>query len=99
MKPSVTGFSPNFRTQYAEQSNLQVERELVQDLSVTVGLQWYGGHRAPVLLDTNLGPPVSYLADARPVFSSAQSTEPELQSDLLPCLQSATRFITAALWQ
>jgi len=70
VKPSVYGFSPDFKTQYAEQSNLQVERQLAPNLAVTVGTQWYGSHRAPVLIDSNLGPPVSYLADGRPVFSS-----------------------------
>ncbi len=76
VKPSITGFSQDFRTQYAHQANLQVERELVHDLSVTVGVQWFGGHRMPLLLDTNLGAPVSYLADGRPVFSSANRPNP-----------------------
>jgi hypothetical protein len=71
VKPSVYGFSPDFKTQYAEQANLQVEQQLAQNLAVTVGVQWYGSHRQPVLIDTNLGPPVSYLADGRPVFSSS----------------------------
>jgi hypothetical protein len=70
VKPSVYGFSPDFKTQYAGQANLQVEQELARDLSVTAGMQWYGGHRQPVLMDTNLGPPVGSLADGRPTFSS-----------------------------
>ena len=71
VKPSVYGFSTHFKTQYAHQANVQVEREVAKDLSVTVGVQWYGGHREPVLIDTNLGPPVSHLADGRAVFSNA----------------------------
>jgi hypothetical protein len=70
VKPSAYGFSPDFRTQYAEQANLQVEREVAKDIAVTVGFQWYGGHRQPVLLDSNLGAPLRTLADGRPVFSS-----------------------------
>lgn len=67
-KPSVNGFSPDFKTQYAQQANMQVEQELAHDLSITVGVQWHGGHRQPVLIDTNLGPPVGTLADGRPKF-------------------------------
>ncbi len=70
-KSSVYGFSSNFKTQYAHQANLQVERELTRDVSLTVGVQWYGGHREPVLLDTNLGPAIGLLADGRQIFSSA----------------------------
>ena len=70
-KSSVYGFSPNFKTQSAQQANLQVERELARDISVTVGTQWYGGHREPVLFDTNLGAPVGTLADGRSTFSNS----------------------------
>jgi hypothetical protein len=76
VKPSVYGFDRNFRTQYAHQANLQLEREVARDLSVTAGVQFYGGHREPLLIDTNLGPPVSYLADGRPVFSSSNRPNP-----------------------
>ena len=71
VKPSIYGFSTHFKTQYAHQANVQVEQELAHDLSMTVGIQWYGGHHAPVLIDTNLGAPVSYLADGTPMFSNA----------------------------
>ncbi len=75
-KPSVNGFSTHFRTQYAQQANMQLEQELSRDVSVTVGLQWYGGHREPILIDSNLGPAVGTLADGRPVFSSANRPNP-----------------------
>ena len=70
-KPSVYGFSPDFKTQYAQQANAQMEYELAKDMEVTVGVQWYGGRREPVLIDTNLGAPTGTLADGRPVFSSS----------------------------
>ena len=75
-KPTAYGFAPTFKTQYAEQANLQAERELAKDLALTVGLQWYGGHNEPLLLDSNLGAPVRSLADGRPVFSSANRPNP-----------------------
>src|SRR5271157_4736434 len=70
-KPNVTTFSPDFKQLRTQQANLQVERALANDISVTAGLQYYGGRHIPVLLDVNLGAPVGYLADGRPVFSNA----------------------------
>ena len=70
-KPNVTTFSPDFKQLRTQQANLQVERAVGNDFSVTAGTQYYGGRHLPVLLDTNLGGPVGYLADGRPIFSSA----------------------------
>ncbi len=71
VKPTAYGFSPKFRTQSAQQANVQVEQALARDWSATVGVQWYGGRHEPVLIDTNLGVPIRTLADGRPVFSSS----------------------------
>jgi len=68
---SVTNFAGDFRSLYAHQANLQVEQEIAQDFSVTVGLQYFGGRRMPLLIDVNLGAPIGFLADGRPVFSNA----------------------------
>jgi hypothetical protein len=54
-----------------QQGNLQVEQALGNDFSLTIGVQYYGGRHIPVLLDVNLGQPVGYLADGRPIFSNA----------------------------
>jgi Carboxypeptidase regulatory-like domain/TonB dependent receptor len=70
-KPSVTTFAPDFKQLHMLQGNVQVERALAKDLSMTVGIQYYGGRHIPVLLDVNLGAPVGFLADGRPQFSSA----------------------------
>jgi hypothetical protein len=75
-KPNVTGFSPDFKQLRMQQGNVQMEQELARDWSVTVGIQYYGGRHIPVLLDSNLGPPVGYLADGRPVFSNANRPNP-----------------------
>ena len=81
-KPSVTNFASDFRSLYAHQANLQVERELFHDLSVTVGTQYYGGRRLPLLLDVNLGAPIGVLADGRPLFSSANRPNPNFNQIL-----------------
>ncbi len=85
VKSSVYGFSPDFKTQYAHQANLQVERELTHNFSLTIGAQWYGGHREPLLIDTNLGNPSRLLADGRPVFPN---TRPNSQFNQIFQLQS-----------
>jgi hypothetical protein len=69
-KPNVTTFSPDFKQLRMQQANLQVERALGSDFSITAGTQYYGGRHIPLLLDVNLGAPVGYLADGRSVFSN-----------------------------
>jgi len=70
VKPSVYGFAPDFKTQYAHQADLQVEQQVTSNSSITIGAEAYLGRRAPVLIDVNLGAPVGMLADGRPVFSN-----------------------------
>lgn len=70
VKTSVYGFSPTFRTQYAQQMDAVVEQQVGENFSVSVGSQVYLGRRAPFLIDSNLGVPVGTLADGRPVRSS-----------------------------
>lgn len=71
VRTSVTNFAGDFRSLNAHQANMQVERELFKDVSVTVGVQYYGGRRLPILIDTNLGTPSRFLADGRPVFTGS----------------------------
>jgi hypothetical protein len=71
-KPNVTTFAPDFKNLRMQQANLQVERAIGGDFSVTVGVQYYGARHIPLLLDVNLGAPVGFLADGRPKFTDAQ---------------------------
>ncbi len=72
VKTSVYGFAPNFRTQYAQQSDLAVERQIGTDYSVAVGAQLYLGRRAPLLIDTNLGAVTGRLPDGRAIYGGAR---------------------------
>jgi hypothetical protein len=81
-KPNVTTFSPDFSQLRMYQGNTQVERALSNDVSVTVGVQYYGGRHIPVLLDVNLGPPVGVLADGRPTFTNANRLNPSFNQIL-----------------
>ncbi len=82
VKPSVTNFASDYKQLHTTQTNLQVERALGQDFSVTVATQYYGGRHIPVLLDANLGTPVRFLADGRPVFSNANRPDPRFNQIL-----------------
>jgi outer membrane receptor protein involved in Fe transport len=81
-KPNVTTFDPDFKNMRMQQANLQVERALGNDVSVTVGVQYYGGRHIPVLLDQNLGAPVGHLADGRPAFPNATRPNPNFNQIL-----------------
>jgi len=85
VKPSATVFAPDFATLYAHQANVQIERELYRDLSVTVAYQFFGAHRLPLLRDINLPAPTSFLADGRPVYAG---TRPNTQFNQINELES-----------
>ena len=69
--PTINAFSPGYHTPYQHQANFQVERELAPDVSVTVGYNFAAMRHGLYSENINLGAPVSYLADGRPVFGGA----------------------------
>ncbi|MEN3338504.1 MAG: hypothetical protein V7647_2180 [Acidobacteriota bacterium] len=72
-KQSITAVDPNFETQSAWLSNVQLERALKTDLAVTVGYVNSIGRNLPVLMDVNLVASGTTLPDGRPVFSAARA--------------------------
>jgi hypothetical protein len=72
-RQSITAVDPDFRTQSAWLSNVQVERALRNDLSVSAGYVNSVGRNLPVLMDVNLIPTGQTLPDGRPIFSTAVS--------------------------
>jgi Carboxypeptidase regulatory-like domain/TonB dependent receptor len=78
-KPNVYTFAPDFKSMRMQQANLQAERSLAGDWSVTAGIQYYGGRHIPLLIDTNLGAPAGFLADGRPRFTDAQRLDPRFK--------------------
>jgi hypothetical protein len=71
-KQSINAVDPDFATQSAWLSNVQVERALSNDVAVTVGYVNSIGRNLPVLIDVNLVPSGQTLADGRPIFSTAR---------------------------
>src|SRR3954469_33482 len=71
-KQSINAVDPEFRTQSAWLSNVQVERALNDQMAITVGYVNSIGRNLPVLLDINLVPSGQTLADGRPIFSTSR---------------------------
>jgi hypothetical protein len=71
-KQSINAVDPDFATQSAWLSNVQVERALNDDVAVTVGYVNSIGRNLPVLIDVNLVPSGATLADGRPIFSTGR---------------------------
>jgi len=71
-RQSITAVDPEFRTQYAWLTNVQVERALRNDISVAVGYVNSIGGNMPVLIDVNQVPSGQTLADGRPIYSTAR---------------------------
>ncbi len=68
---SIVAMDADFSTQYTILSNVQIERALTSDFSVSLGYVNSTGHNMPLLVDTNLVPTGLTLADGRPIFSTA----------------------------
>ena len=66
--PNVAGFSPNFKTYYAHQANLIVDRDLGGGYALQAGYLLYLGERAPLFADANLPAVTGALADGRPTY-------------------------------
>lgn len=69
--PTITALSPNYRTPYTIDSSIQISRQLTQNDAFTISYVNTGARDLTYERDMNLINPVSYLADGRPVFSSA----------------------------
>ena len=69
--PSITAFDADFQTMYGHNASAQVSRELMRDLTLSVGYSYWGLRNGPYTHDINLPEPVRYLSDGRPVYSGA----------------------------
>jgi hypothetical protein len=71
--PNINAFAPGFHNTYQHQANLQLQREIARDVLVTVGYNFSAMRHGLYSQNINLGAPVRYLADGRPVFGGAAS--------------------------
>jgi hypothetical protein len=72
-RQSINAVDPDFETQSAWLTNVQLERALGTNMSVAVGYVNSTGRKLPVLIDVNLIPAGSALPDGRPIFSTTVS--------------------------
>jgi hypothetical protein len=72
-RQSITAVDPDFKTQQAWLSNVQIERALNNDLAVSAGYVNSIGRNLPVLIDVNLIPTGATLPDGRAIYSTAIS--------------------------
>jgi hypothetical protein len=70
---TINAVDPNFKTQEAWLSNVQVERGLGQNTSLALGYVNAIGRNLPVMMDVNLIPTGATLADGRPIYSTTVS--------------------------
>jgi hypothetical protein len=88
---SIVAMDEDFSTQYTILSNVQLERALSNDFSVSVGYVNSIGRNMPVLVDTNLIPTGQTLADGRPVFSTAVTSATRVN----PAFNHVDTFLSA----
>jgi len=72
---TINAVDPQFRTQEAWLSNIQLERALGQNYSVSLGYVNAIGKNLPVLMDINLIPTGVTLGDGRPIFSTTVNAQ------------------------
>ncbi|MEO8359576.1 MAG: carboxypeptidase regulatory-like domain-containing protein [Vicinamibacteria bacterium] len=87
-KQGVSAIAADFSTQWSLLSNIQLERALSDDISVSVGYINSLNRNMPVQLDTNLTPSGQTLADGRPIYSSVR---PNSTFNAIDVLQSIGR--------
>jgi Carboxypeptidase regulatory-like domain/TonB dependent receptor-like, beta-barrel len=75
---SLTTLMPNYKDARTYNANLQVTRELTPNDALTVGYVYTGGRDLLYLYNSNLINPTGFLADGRPIFSSAVSASTRL---------------------
>jgi hypothetical protein len=72
-RQSINVVDPNFKTQWAWLTNVQVERALTDDIAVSMGYVNSIGRNLPVQVDINLIPTGQTLGDGRPIYSTTVS--------------------------
>jgi hypothetical protein len=91
-KQSIVAIGADFSTQYTILTNVQLERALTNDLSVSVGYVNSVGRNLPVLVNTNLIPTGATLADGRPIYSTAVNADTRVD----PTFNQTDTFLSIA---
>ena len=71
---SIDAIAPDFENMYAIHSNVQLEQELTEEISLAVGFIHSGGRHLPIYRNINCLPVGGTLADGRPIFGTLSGT-------------------------
>jgi hypothetical protein len=77
-RQDIDTIAPDFETMYAIHSSIQLEQAITENLAFTIGFVHSAGRNLPVYRSINRINPISFLADGRPVFSTAISSATRL---------------------
>lgn len=75
---SISALTPNFKNEYTWNAGVQVQQQLSNSDSLTIGYLMTNGRNMQFLRNMNLINPISFLADGRPVFSNVISAQTRL---------------------
>jgi len=70
-RQNIYTIAPDFETMYTMQGNIQLEQAITENLSFAIGYIHIAGRHLAVYRNINRINPVRFLADGRPVFSTA----------------------------
>jgi hypothetical protein len=71
-KQAIVAIAADYKTQWSLLSNIQIERALTDDLSVSLGYINSINRNMPILIDTNLTATSATLGDGRPIYSATR---------------------------
>lgn len=66
--PNITAFPSDFQVMYAHNANLQIERQIFNDMSINLQYSYWGHRFGSTARDINLSAPTGTLADGRPIY-------------------------------
>jgi Carboxypeptidase regulatory-like domain len=76
--PTIYALDPNYKTPYTINSSIQITRQLTANDALTVGFVDTQARQLTYMRDVNLINPTSFLADGRPVYSTAVNASTRL---------------------
>jgi hypothetical protein len=76
--PSIIALTPNYKNAYIVNTSVQITRQLARNDALTVGYVRTGARDLTYQRNMNLINPAGYLADGRPIYSSAVNASTRL---------------------
>jgi hypothetical protein len=83
----IDAVAPDFKTMYAIRSSFQVEQQISEDASVTLGYIVSAARHIPVYRNINCLPTGEYLADGRPIYGIILPTDNAGNFRITACTQ------------